>query len=330
MVDLGVQYLGLKLKNPIVIASSPLGENMETIRELEKRGVAAIVLPSLFEEQEDLEKRSRFLLYEKNGYRKYLDYYFDILKYKLTPEKYMKYITEIKDKVNIPVIGSLNGVSVGGWINNAISMEEAGADAIELNIYFLPTNPAMNGQKVEENYLKLVDQITSSVAIPVGVKIHPYLSSIPNMVKSLGDAGASAVVIFNRFYQPDITLEKMIVEPALKLSTSEELLLRIRWAAILFSKVNLDIAITGGVHTAEDVIKSIMVGANVTMLASLLLDKGINYLGSLIRDIETWLETHKYQSIKQIHGIMSQRSVSEPALFERANYLKVIDSYQKK
>jgi dihydroorotate dehydrogenase (fumarate) len=330
MVDLGVQYLGLKLKNPIVIASSPLGENIETIRELEKRGVAAIVLPSLFEEQEDLEKRSRFLLYEKNGYRKYLDYYFDILKYKLTPEKYMKYITEIKDKVNIPVIGSLNGVSVGGWINNAISMEEAGADAIELNIYFLPTNPAMNGQKVEENYLKLVDQITSSVAIPVGVKIHPYLSSIPNMVKSLGDAGASAVVIFNRFYQPDITLEKMIVEPALKLSTSEELLLRIRWAAILFSKVNLDIAITGGVHTAEDVIKSIMVGANVTMLASLLLDKGINYLGSLIRDIETWLETHKYQSIKQIHGIMSQRSVSEPALFERANYLKVIDSYQKK
>src|SRR6056297_2349593 len=258
MIDLSVEYSGLKLKNPIVVSSSPLGENIETIRELEKRGAAAIVLPSLFEEQEDLEKRSRFLLYEKNGYRKYLDYYFDILKYKLTPEKYMKYITEIKDKVNIPVIGSLNGVSVGGWINNAISMEEAGADAIELNIYFLPTNPDMDGQRVEENYLKLVDQITGSVAIPVGVKIHPYLSSIPNMVKSLGEAGASAVVIFNRFYQPAINLEKMIVEPALKLSTSEELLLRIRWAAILFSKVDLDIAITGGVHTTEDVIKSIM------------------------------------------------------------------------
>lgn len=330
MVDLSVEYSGLKLKNPIVAASSPLGESIETIQELEKKGAAAIVLPSLFEEQEDLEKRSHFLLNEKNGYRKYLDYYFDILKYKLTPEKYMKFITEIKDKVNIPVIGSLNGVSVGGWINNAISMEEAGADAIEINIYFLPTNPDMDGQKVEENYLKLVDQITSSVAIPVGVKIHPYLSSIPNMVKSLGDAGASAVVIFNRFYQPDINLEKMIVEPALKLSTSEELLLRIRWAAILFSKVKSDIAITGGVHTAKDVIKSIMAGANVTMLASSLLDKGISHLVSLLKDLEKWLEVRGYNSINQIYGVMSQKSVSEPAVFERANYLKVLDSYHKR
>jgi len=329
MIDLSVEYSGLKLKNPIVVSSSPLGENIENIRELEKKGVAAIVLPSLFEEQEDLEKRSRFLLYEKNGYRKYLDYYFDILKYKLTPEKYMKYITEIKDKVNIPVIGSLNGVSVGGWINNAISMEEAGVDAIEINIYFLPTNPDMDGQKVEENYLKLVDQITGSVAIPVGVKIHPYLSSIPNMVKSLGDAGASAVVIFNRFYQPDINLEKMIVEPALKLSTSEELLLRIRWAAILFSKVDLDIAITGGVHTVEDVIKSIMAGANVTMLASALLEKGNSHVESLLQDLEKWLEAKNYQSIQQIYGSLSQKSISEPAVFERANYLKVLDTYPR-
>jgi len=330
MVDLSVQYLGLKLKNPIVVSSSPLGENMEKIQSLEREGASAVVLPSFFEEQATQTEFSHSLLYEEDGYSKYLDYYFDVLKNKLTPEKYMKFITEVKSKIDIPVIGSLNGVSVGGWINNAISMAAAGADAIELNIYFLPTDPGMNGRKVEKNYLELVNEITGSVAIPVAVKIHPYLSSIPHMVKSLTDAGAGAVVLFNRFYQPEINLEKMTVEPTLKLSTSEELLLRIRWTAILFGNTNADIAITGGVHTVEDVIKSVTAGANVTMLASLLLDKGINYLGSLIRDIEKWLETHKYQSIKQIHGMMSQKSVSEPALFERANYLKVIDSYHQK
>jgi dihydroorotate dehydrogenase (fumarate) len=329
MVDLSVEYSGIKLKNPIVASSSPLGEDIGSIQELEKKGIAAIVLPSLFEEQEDLEKRSQFLLYEENGYRKYLDYYFDILKYKLTPEKYMEFIAEIKNKVNIPIIGSLNGVSVGGWINNAISMEEAGADAIELNIYFLPTNPDMDGKKVEENYLELVDQITSSVAIPVGVKIHPYLSSIPNMVKALGDAGASAVVIFNRFYQPDINLEKMTVEPGLKLSNSEELLLRIRWAAILYGNVRPDIAITGGVHSARDIVKSILAGAKVTMLASVLLEKGKSYAESLLQDLEKWLEDKNYQSISQICGTLSQKSISEPAVFERANYLKVLDSYPR-
>lgn len=329
MVDLAVEYSGLKLKNPIIASSSPLGENIESIQELEKKGIAAIVLPSLFEEQEDLEKRSQFLLYEKDGYRKYLDYYFDILKHKLTPKKYMEFIAEVKDKVGIPIIGSLNGISVGGWLNNAISLEEAGADAIELNIYFLPTNPNMDGKKVEENYLELVDQITSSVAIPVGVKIHPYLSSIPNMVKALGEAGVSAVVIFNRFYQPDINLEKMTVDPTLKLSASEELLLRIRWAAILYGNVRPDIAITGGVHNAQDIVKSILVGAKVTMLASVLLEKGNSHVEFLLQGLEKWLEAKHYQSIKQIYGSLSQKLISEPAVFERANYLKVLDSYKR-
>lgn len=329
MVDLTVQYSGLRLKNPIIVASSPLGEKVETIESLEQEGAAAIVLPSLFEEQVNLEEKSHFLLYEKKGYSKYLDYYREVLKNKLMPDEYMEYISKLKNTVNIPIIGSLNGVSVGGWINNAISMEEAGADAIELNIYFLPTNPDMDGRKVEENYLELVDKITTSVAIPVAVKIHPYLSSIPNMVQSLGDAGASAVVLFNRFYQPAINLEKMIVEPAIKLSTSEELLLRIRWAAILFGKVNPDMAITGGVHMAEDIVKSIMAGANATMLASSLLNRGVSHLGHLLADLEKWMEAHRYESIKQILGIMSQKSVSEPAVFERANYLKVLDSYSR-
>lgn len=332
MVDLSVQYLGLKLKNPVVVASSPLGEKIETIQALEAAGASAIVLPSLFEEQITLDKKqlSHFLLYEANGYCKYLDYYLDVIKNKrLTPEKYMELISKVKKVISIPVIGSLNGVSVGGWINNAISMEEAGADAIELNIYFLPTNPTMDGQKVEKNYLELVDEITGSIAIPVAVKIHPYLSSIPHMVKSLADVGAGGVVLFNRFYQPDINLEKMMIEPMLRLSTSQELLLRIRWAAILFSKINVDIAVTGGVHTVEDVIKSVMAGANITMLASSLLNKGVNYLTSLLEGIEKWLEIHQFQSIQQLHGMMSQKSVSEPAVFERANYLKVLESYHQ-
>jgi len=329
MVDLSVEYSGLKLKNPVIAASSPLGENIETIQELEQNGASAIVLPSLFEEQEELEERSHFLLYEDKGYSKYLDYYKEVLQNKLMPDEYMEYISKLKDTVNLPIIGSLNGVSVGGWINNAISMEEAGADAIELNIYFLPTNPDMDGKKVEENYLELVDKITGSVAIPVGIKIHPYLSSIPNMVKSLDEAGASAVVIFNRFYQPDINLEKMIVEPMLKLSTSEELLLRIRWAAILYGNVRPDIAITGGVHDARDIVKSILVGAKVTMLASALLARGNIYIESLLKDLTNWLESNNYQSVKQICGILSQKSISEPAVFERANYLKVLDSYTR-
>lgn len=330
MVDLHVQYLGLKLENPLVIASSPLGENIEKIQMLKQNGAAAIVLPSFFEEQATQTKRSHSLLFEQDGYRKYLDYYFDVVRNKLTPEKYMKFISEVKQKIDIPVIGSLNGVSVGGWINNAISMEEAGADAIELNLYFLPTNPAMDGRKVEENYLELVDEITGSIAIPVAVKIHPYLSSIPHMSRSLIEAGASAVVLFNRFYQPDIDLEKMSVEPRIRLSTSEELLLRIRWTAILFNRIKGDIAVTGGVHTVEDVMKSIMAGANITMLASVLLNRGIDYLATLLRGLESRMEDHQYSSIEQVHGILSQKSVSEPALFERANYLKVLQSYQQK
>ena len=330
MVDLQVQYLSLQLKNPMVIASSPLGENLEKIQSLEQQGAAAVVLPSLFEEQVMQTELSHSLLYEEDGYSKYLDYYLDVIMDKLTPEKYMNFISKVKRSVDIPIIGSLNGISVGGWINNAISMEEAGADAIELNLYFLPTNTEMDGRKVEENYLELVNKITSSIAIPVAVKIHPYLSSIPHMTRALFEAGAGAVVLFNRFYQPDIDLAKMTIEPRIQLSTSEELLLRIRWAAILFNRVDGNIAVTGGVHTVEDVIKSIMAGADITMLASVLLSKGIDYLGTLLKELEKWMEDHQYQSIQQIHGMMSQKSVPEPALFERANYLKVLQSYQQK
>lgn len=330
MIDLSVNYVGIDLKNPVVISSSPLGGKLETIQRLEDCGAGAIVLPSLFEEQVDLEEVSHFLLYEKNGYRKYLDYYFDVIKDQMLPEQYMEYIRKVKERAKIPVIASLNGISTGGWINNAILMEEAGADALELNLYFIPTNPSISGQKVEEHYLKLVDEITGSISIPVAVKIHPYLSSIPNMVKSFKEAGADAVVLFNRFYQPDIHLEKMTVEPRLSLSTSDELLLRIRWTAILFGRVDLDIAVTGGVHQAEDLIKSILAGASVTMIASSLLQRGPGYLKVLLDEVEAWMKVHQIQSIQQVLGSMSQKSVSEPALFERANYLKVLKSYELK
>ncbi len=329
MVDLKVNYMGLKLKNPIVIASSPLGENIEKIKLLEKNGAAAVVLPSFFEEQATQSELSHSLLYEKGGYQRYLDYYFEVVRDKLTPEKYMSFIEEVKEKVNIPIIGSLNGISVGGWINNAIAMEEAGVDAIELNIYFLPTDPEIDGQKIEEHYLELVDEVSRSVAIPVAVKIHPYLSSIPNMSRKLVDAGASALVLFNRFYQPDINLDKMKIEPMLRLSNSEELRSRIRWAAILFGRLGADIAITGGVHTAEDIIKSIMSGANVAMIASALLERGAGYLQSLLKDVEGWLSNHGYSSFHEIYGIMSHKATSHPALWERVNYLKVLDSFRE-
>ncbi len=330
MTDLSVSYMGLKLKNPIVIASSPLGEQIEKIQALEDCGAAAVVLPSFFEEQATQEELSHSLLYENEGYRKYIDYYLEVVRNKVTPQKYMDFIKEAKSKVDIPIIGSLNGISVGGWINNALAMEEAGADALELNIYFLPTDPELDGRTVEEGYLKLVDEVTKSVAIPVAVKIHPYLSSIPNMGKELVNAGASALVFFNRFYQPDINLEKMKVEPMLRFSTSDELLLRIRWAAIVFDKVKADIAITGGVHTAEDIIKSIMSGANVSMVASALLERGISYLRQLITGVKEWLENHEYESLQDIYGIMSHKTTLEPALLERANYLKVLDSYHQR
>ena len=327
MTDLGVEYMGLKLKNPLVIAASPLGEEIEKIQCLEEYGASAVVLPSFFEEQAAQEELSHSLLYENDGYRKYIDYYLEAVRNKLTPEKYMDFIKKAKDKVNIPIIGSLNGISVGGWINNALEMEAAGADGLELNIYFLPTDPDLDGRQVEESYLKLVDEVTRSVGIPVAVKIHPYLSSIPNMSKELVNAGASALVFFNRFYQPDINLEKLKVEPMLKFSSSDELLLRIRWAAIIFDKVKTDIAITGGVHTAEDVIKSIMSGASVTMVTSVLLERGMDYLKELVGGVKEWLENNEYESLQDIYGLMSHKTTPEPALLERANYLKVLDSY---
>jgi len=233
----------------------------------------------------------------------------------------------VKAAVDIPVIGSLNGVSSGGWIEYARKIEQAGADALELNVYFIPTDPLLRGAEVEDMYVDLVNDVRLEVGIPLAVKLPHFFSAIPNVAHRLELAGADGLVLFNRFYQPDLDLERLEVVPNLTLSTSAELRLRLRWVAILYGKVDVDLAVTGGVHTAEDVLKAMMAGASVAMMTSALLEHGVVLLAHVRQDLLRWMEEHEYESIRQMRGSMSQRAVAEPAAFERANYLKVLRSY---
>jgi dihydroorotate dehydrogenase (fumarate) len=240
----------------------------------------------------------------------------------------VEHLKKIKQAVKIPVIGSLNGVSSGGWIKYAKKIEEAGADALELNLYFLPTNPAQTAIQIEENYITLVHDIRNSIKIPLAVKLSPFFTSIPNMARRLTEAGANGLVLFNRFYQPDFDLEKLEVVPNLILSTSNELRLPLRWIAILYGQIKADLALTTGIHTAEDVVKTTMAGASVAMMASVLLAEGISRIPVILADLEKWMTSHEYESIQQMKGSLSQKSVSEPAAFERANYMKVLNSFK--
>jgi dihydroorotate dehydrogenase (fumarate) len=240
----------------------------------------------------------------------------------------VEHLNKIKQAVKIPVIGSLNGVSSGGWIKYAKRIEEAGADALELNLYFLPTNPAQTATQIEENYIALVHDVRSSIKIPLSVKLSPFFTSIPNIAKRLTDAGANGLVLFNRFYQPDFDLEELDVVPNLILSTSNELRLPLRWIAILYGQIKADLALTTGIHTAEDVIKSTMAGASVSMMTSVLLAEGMDRIPVILAELEKWMSVHEYESIQQLKGSLSQKSVSEPAAFERANYMKVLNSFK--
>ncbi|RMG49876.1 MAG: dihydroorotate dehydrogenase-like protein [Acidobacteria bacterium] len=329
MIDLTTSYLGMNLKNPLVVSASPLCEEVDNIRRMEDAGAAAVVLHSLFEEQITLESHelNHHLSHSAESYAEALSYFPDMMNYNLGPEGYLEHIRRVKEAVDIPVIGSLNGVSTGGWITYAKKIEEAGADALELNIYFIPTDPEMTGADVEQMYVDLVRDVTSSVALPVAVKIGPYFSAMANMARRLDRAGAGALVLFNRFYQPDFDLEELEVVPDLDLSRSYELRLRLRWVAILYGRIKADMAVTGGVHTAEDVLKAMMAGARVAMMTSALLIHGIEHLARVRADILQWMEEHEYESIRQMQGSMSQRSVADPAAFERANYMKVLSSY---
>jgi dihydroorotate dehydrogenase (fumarate) len=332
MIDLSTGYLGLKLRSPLVASSSPMCKEISNLLRLEDAGASAIVLHSLFEEQIQVEggELDRYLTEGTESFGEALNYFPEMRAYNLGPEPYLNHLRKAKESVDVPVIGSLNGVSTGGWIRYAQMMEQAGADAVELNIYYLPTDLEMTAQKVEEIYFDLVSHVKASVRIPVAVKLGPQFTAFANMAKRLDEAGADGLVLFNRFYQPDFDLESLEVVPNLVLSDSHELRLRLHWAALLYNRIRPDLAITGGVHTAEDVLKGVMAGARVTMMTSALLRHGFNYLEKLEEDILDWMEEHEYESIRQMRGSMSSQSVAEPAAFERANYMRVLSSYTLK
>lgn len=332
MMDLSTSYLGFTLKNPLVVSPSPLCQELGTIRQMEDAGASAVVLHSLFEEQLTLESQhlDTFLTHGSESFAEALSYFPEMGRYNLGPESYLEHVRKAKAAVKIPIVGSLNGVSTGGWISYAKKIEQAGADALELNVYYIPTDPEMSGAQVEQMYADLVRDIVTSVKIPVAVKLGPYFSSVASMARRLDQMGARGLVLFNRFYQPDFDLEKLEVTPNLVLSRSDELRLRLRWVAILYGHIKADLAITGGVHTVEDGIKSMMAGARVAMMTSALLRNGIAHIGTVLDGMKAWMEQHEYTSIRQMQGSMSQKSVAEPAAFERANYMKVLSSYVMK
>ena len=332
MSDLSTSYLGLTLKNPLVVSPSPLCMELGNIRQMEDAGASAIVLHSLFEEQLTLESKDldNFLTHGTDSFAEALSYFPDMGQYNLGPEGYLEHVRKAKAAVKIPIIGSLNGVSTGGWISYAKKIEQAGADGLELNVYYIPTDPDMSGAQVEQMYADLVRDVRAGVKIPVAVKLGPYFSALASMARRLDQAGANGLVLFNRFYQPDFDLEALEVTPNLVLSRSDELRLRLTWVGILYGRVKADLAITGGVHTAEDAIKSMMAGARVAMMTSALLRNGIPHLKTVLSGIVDWMEKHEYASIRQMQGSMSQKSVAEPAAFERANYMKVLSSYAMK
>ena len=331
MLDLSTSYLGLTLKNPIVASASPLSEQIDSIRQLEQAGASAIVLHSLFEEQITLESHEldHHLSHAEESFAEALTYFPDLTEYNLGPESYVEHVRRAKEAVDIPIIGSLNGVSSGGWIEYAKKIQDAGADALEINEYYIPTDPQTDSAEVERMYIDLVKDLRRTVQIPIAVKISPYFSALSNMASKLVDAGADALVLFNRFYQPDFDLENLEVVPNLTLSSPQELRLRLRWVAILYGRANVDLAVTGGVHTAKDALKCMMAGANVAMIASALLQNGPIHITRLLNGIREWMDERKYDSIREMQGSMSQQAVAEPDAFERANYLKVLGSYHK-
>lgn len=328
-MDLTTTYMGMKLKNPIVPSASPLSESLDGIKRFEDAGAAGIVMYSLFEEQINATSHQLdyHLSYGIDSYGEALSYFPDLEHYHVGPDKYLKLIEDAKEAVDIPIIGSLNGVSDGGWVDYAKWIQEAGADAIELNVYYIPTDLHVTGTEVEQIYLDLLADVRSSVSIPIAMKLSPYFSATANMAHRLADAGVDALVLFNRFYQPDFDLEALEVVPHLVLSTPFENRLPLRWVAMLYGRVAVEFGITSGVHTYEDVLKGVMAGASVTMMASELLANGVSRIGEILAEVESWMTENEYESIEQMRGSMSQQNVAEPAAFERANYMKVLGSY---
>jgi dihydroorotate dehydrogenase (fumarate) len=330
MIDFSTTYLGLPLKNPIVASASPLSRKAEHVKRLEEAGVAAVVMYSLFEEQiihESLEL-DHYLSQGADSSSEASSYLPDVGPYSLLPERYLDNLRDLKKNASIPIIASLNGVSNGGWVRYARLMEDAGADALELNLYYLVTNPRVSAEELENAQVELVTEVRSSIKIPLAVKLSPFYTSLPQFARRIVGAGADGLVLFNRFYQPDLDIEQLTIAYTLNLSTAADLLVPLRWISILQGSVDADFALTSGVHSEEQVLKAMMVGAKVAMMASELLERGPARVTEILRNMETWRADHEYTSVRQMQGSMSQQSIAEPAAFERANYMKVLGSFR--
>lgn len=329
-IDLSTTYLGMELKNPLVPSASPLSREVGTVRALEDAGASAIVMYSLFEEEirHDQGALSHFLEHGAESFPEALSYFPAAEVYRVGPEEYLEQVRRLKDAVDIPVIASLNGMTLGGWIESAKQIQAAGADALELNIYYLATDDHLDSWKVEEHYLEVVRAVKSQISIPLAVKLSPYFTALASVARRLAGAGADGLVLFNRFYQPDIDLENLEVLPNLRLSTSQDLRLPLRWIAVLNGRTPISLAGSGGVDCSLDVLKLLMVGANVTMVCSTLLRHGPGRVKAILDGVITWMEEHEYESVAQMNGSMSYRSVADPAIFERANYIRTLNSYR--
>ena len=328
-MELKSTYLGLELKNPITVGACPLGTSVQSIRDLEAAGAAAVVLPSLFEEEIMAAARGELAMESMGaGFAEASSYLPNPEGYHIGPGQYLDHLKATKDAVSIPVIGSLNGTSAGGWTNYSKKMEEAGADALELNTYLLPFDPDESGAEVEQRTIDIVDAVKQAVSIPVSVKLSPFFSSLPNLAGRLQEIGADGLVLFNRFYQPDIDIESLEVVPNLRLSTADELRLRLRWLAVLSAQTRMSLAATGGAHSAVDVIKAVMCGAHSVQLVSALLIHGPDHIGRTLEAMKFWLTDHEYESLEQMQGSLSLAKAENPKAFARANYMKMLDSWE--
>lgn len=328
-MDLSTNYLGFKLRTPLVAAASPLSEDIDGVRKLEDAGISAIVLYSLFEEQlrHDRMDIHRNLEQGTESFPEALSYFPEPEEFNFGPEEYLRHIYRTKEAVKVPVIASLNATSPGGWTEYAAQMQQAGADALELNIYSIPTNPNVSGQEVEQNYLEILRTVKAEVTIPVAVKVSPFFSNFANMAMRFQDAGANGLVLFNRFYQPDIDLETLEVRPNVLLSTPMAMRLPLRWIALLYGKLHASLAATSGIHRASDALKMLMAGADATMLCSTLIRHGPQQVKTIELEMIAWLEEHEYESVQQLKGSLSQKNCADPAAFERAQYMRAISSY---
>ena len=329
-MDLRTTYMGMELQHPIVASASPLSGSVASIKRLEDAGAAAVVMFSLFEEQ--LQHESAALEYlmtaGTESFAESLNYFPEMDDYTVGPDSYLELLRQASAAVDIPIIGSLNGITNTGWIEYAQLMQEAGAKGVELNIYYIPADLTTSGREVEERYVEIVKAVKAAVTIPVAVKLSPFFSAIGSMAKALDEAGADALVLFNRFYQPDFDLDKLEVTPDLHLSTPDEIRLPLLWIAVLHGRLRASLGATRGVHTPVEVVKYLMAGADAVMTTSALLKNGVDYLTTLRDGLRTWLEMHRYTSVAQMKGSMSQRNVEDPTAFERANYIKTLESYK--